>query len=180
MKRAFTLVEIVLVVIISAILFVLLGKVYILASNLYVYHSNLKHIESDVLFFNQTLQNLVDKSELDFSKYSDLSSTDGFTGKLFLKAGTNKFVLYAQSGQIILDKNGNKIPLTNTWFTKVDKLIFKILPYHNPYKIFTPENRQPYVEVFLSIRNRFYTPWDWAKGLKVNLQEGFNFKYYNN
>ena len=114
MKKAFTLVEIILVVIISAILFVLLGKVYILASNLYVYHSNLKHIESDVLFFNQTLQNLVDKSELDFSKYSDLASIDGFTGKLFLKDGTSKFVLYAQSGQVILDKNLQKIPLTNT------------------------------------------------------------------
>jgi len=180
MKKAFTLVEIVLVVIISAILFVLLAKVYILASKLYVYHSNLKHIESDILFFNQTLQNLVDKSELDFSKYSGLASTDGFTGKLFLKDDTNKFVLYAQSGQVILDKNWQKIPLTNTWFTKVDKLIFKILPYRDPYKIFTPENRQPYVEVFLSIRNRFYVTWDWAKWIKIDLQEWFNFKYYNN
>jgi len=180
MKKAFTLVEIVIVVIISAILFVLLAKVYILSAKLYAYHSNLKHIESDILFFNQTLQNLVDGSELDFTKYHNLSFTYGFTGKLFLKNWNDEFLLYAKSWQIILDKNWTKIPVTNTWFTQVDKLKFKILPYNDPYKIFTKNNRQPYVEVFLSIKNRFYKTWDWANGIKMDLQEWFNFKYYNN
>jgi len=180
MKKAFTLVEIMLVVIISAILFVLLAKVYILASKLYVYHSNLKHIESDLLYFNQTLQNLVDTSELDFSKYTSLANTAGFTWKLYLKSGKKTLSVYAKNWQIILDNSGTKIPLTSTGFTKVDRLVFKILPYYDPYKIFTQQNRQPYVEIFLSIKNRFYQTWDWANGIKLNLQEGFNFKYYNN
>ena len=180
MKKAFTLVEIMLVVIISAILFVLLAKVYILASKLYVYHSNLKHIESDLLYFNQTLQNLVDTSELDFSKYTSLANTAGFTWKLYLKLGKKTLSVYTKNWQIILNNSDTKIPLTSTGFTKVDKLVFKILPYYDPYKIFTQQNRQPYVEVFLSIKNRFYKTWDWANGIKLNLQEGFNFKYYNN
>jgi len=184
--QAFTLVEISIVVIISAILFVLLAKVYMLASKLYIYHNNVKNIETDLLFFNQTLQNLADSSEIDFSAYSgyDLKNYAGFTWNLYLKDKDTKYKIFSQSWQILLLKSisGDNIliPLTNTGATKVKTLKFKIIPYENPYKVFTDKNQQPFVEVFLTIENRFYNTGTWEQAVKYDLQEGFNFKYYNN
>jgi hypothetical protein len=64
----------VIVVIISAILFVLLSKVYITASQLYIYQSDNKNISQDLLFFNQNLQNLADSLEINYSKYTSLEN----------------------------------------------------------------------------------------------------------
>jgi hypothetical protein len=58
---------------ISAILFVLLSKVYITSSQLYIYQTDNKNISKDVLFFNQNLQNLADSTQIDYSKYSNLT-----------------------------------------------------------------------------------------------------------
>ena len=184
--KAFTLVEITIVVIISAILFILLAKVYMLASRLYIYHNNVKNIETDLLFFNQTLQNLADTSEIDFSAYSwyDLKTHSWFTWNLYLKDKDTKYKIFSQDGQILLLKSTSSgdilIPITNTGATKIDKLKFKIIPYENPYKVFTDKNQQPFVEVFLTIKNRFYNAKIWEQAVKYDLQEWFNFKYYNN
>ena len=184
-KKAFTLVEISIVVIISAILFVLLAEVYMTASKLYIYHTNIKNIETDLLFFNQALQNLADNSQIDFDSYSgyNLKHFDGFTGVLYLKSENTKYKIYLQSGQVLLWQkkwtNTQIIPLTNTGSSFVKKLNFKILPYQNPYKIFTEQNQQPFVEVFISVQSRFYNPKIWEQAVKLDLQEGFNFKYYN-
>ena len=184
LRQAFTLVEIFIVVIVSAILFVLLAKAYINTSKLYIYQKNVKNIETDLLFFNQTLQNLADESEIDFDAYSgqDLKSTYGFTENLYLKTEKTKYRFFLQSWQIILEKKENnnvvKIPLTNTGTSIVDELKFKIIPYEDPYKVYTSKMQQPYVEVFLSIKTRFYNPKTWEQAVKYELQEWFNFKYY--
>jgi len=183
MKKAFTLVEISIVVIISAILFVLLSKVYILASKLYVYQTNVKNIETDLFFFNQTLQNLADSSQVNFSKYINLKNTYGITGSLYLKQWNTSYKIFATWWQILMYKNVDwkllKIPLTNTWATFVKTLKFKIIPYVDPFKIYLPTNTQPLVKVYLDIQNRFYNKWNWAQDVKFTLQESFNFRYYD-
>jgi len=78
-KKAFTLIELLIVSIIMSILFIILAKAYLLASSLYIYETNHKNIEKDILFFNQNLQNLADNTEIDYSKYHNLSDSLGFT-----------------------------------------------------------------------------------------------------
>jgi len=73
-KKAFTLIELLIVSIIMSILFIILAKAYLLTSSLYIYETNHKNIEKDILFFNQNLQNLADNTEIDYSKYSHLSN----------------------------------------------------------------------------------------------------------
>ncbi len=182
-KRAFTLIEIILVVLITGILFVLLAKVYITASKLYVYHTNLKNVENDLFFINQTLQNLADSSEIAYSKYTNLAETKGFTWVLNLKQNNKILQIYAKNWRVLLKtiswSTEEISPLTNTGTTYVNKLMFKILPYENPYKIFTKNSRHPIIKVFIDIRNRFYNTWNWEQTVRANLQESFNFKYYN-
>ena len=72
------------------------------------------------------------------------------------------------------------IHLTSTWSVIVDKLFFKIIPFKNPFKYYFNEAQQPFVTVFMEIKNRFYNLNDWSRNVKYNLQESFNFRYYNN
>lgn len=183
-KKWFTLVEIIIVVIISAILFVLLSKVYITASQLYIYQSDNKKISKDLLFFNQNLQNLADSSEIDYSKYTNLDNNLWYTWNLYLKWKDYNYKLFQQSWAIYLQKYKTwfsvNIPITKTWDSLVSKLYFKIMPYKDPFKVFTDKNQQPFVLVFLEMKSKYYNPATWYRNIKYSVQEWFNFRYYNN
>ena len=179
-KKAFTLIELLIVSIIVAILFIILAKAYLLASSLYIYETNHKNIEKDILFFNQNLQNLADNTEIDYSKYSHLSNNLWFTWVLYLRWQDNNYKIYQSWLEVLLQKNNNIIiPLTKTWVNIVNNLKFKIIPYVNPFKVFQNNNQQPYITVFLDIQTRFYNEKDWAHNVRYKLQEWFNFRYYN-
>jgi len=183
-RKWFTLVEITIVVIITAILFVLLSKVYITASQLYIYQSDNKNISQDLLFFNQNLQNLADSSEIDYSKYTNLKNNLWWTWNLYLKWKDYNYKLYQQSGAIFLQKYKTwfsvDIPITRTWDSLVDKLVFKIIPYENPFKVFSDKTQQPFILVFLEIKSKYYNSATWYRNIKYSVQEWFNFRYYDN
>lgn len=179
-KKAFTLVELLIVTIIMSILFILLSKAYLLTSSLYVYEINHKNIEKDILFFNQNLQNLADNTEIDYTKYTSLWNTLGFTWVLYLKWWNHEYKLYQSWAQIFLIKDNKlTISLINTWENIVNKLYFKIIPYVDPFKIFQDTNQQPYVTVFLDIKTKYYNKEIWWQNVKYQIQEWFNFRYYN-
>lgn len=178
-KKAFTLIEILIVIIVMSILFILLSKAYLLTSSLYIGERNHKNIEKDILYFNQTLQNLADSTEIDYSKYSDLSKNLGFTWVLYLKDNNHSYKIYQSWTQVFLKKDDTKIPLIKTWVNIVNNLKFKIIPFVNPFKIFQSTNQQPYVTVFLDLKTRFYNKNIWEQNVRYLLQEWFNFRYYN-
>lgn len=179
-KKAFTLIEVLIVASITAVLFIILSKAYLFASSLYVYETNHKNIEKDILFFNQNLQNLADTTEIDYWKYNNLENSLWFTGILYLKWEDSNYKIYQSWAQIILEKDDNLIiPLTKSWVNIVNDLKFKIIPYVNPFEIFEDTNQQPYVTVFLDIKTRFYNKKDWKHNVNYKLQEWFNFRYYN-
>lgn len=179
-KKAFTLIELLIVTIIMSILFIVLAKSYLLASSLYIYETEHKNIEKDILFFNQTLQNLADNTEIDYTKYNNLSSTLGFTWTLYLKWTQHSYKIYQSWAQVFLEKDNHlNIPLVKTWANIAKNLTFKIIPYVNPFKVFKDTNQQPYVTVFFDIQTKFYSEKDWKQNIKYRLQEWFNFRYYN-
>jgi len=179
LKKAFTLIELLIVSIIMAILFILLSKAYLQISALYINQTNHKNIEKDILFFNQTLQNLADSTEIDYTKYNNLSDTLGFTWILYIKWEKDNYKIYQSWSQIFLEKNTDIIPLIKTWVNIVNNLKFKIIPYVDPFQIFEDTNQQPYIVVFFDIQTKFYNQNDWKQNVRYMLQEWFNFRYYN-
>jgi len=184
LKKWFTLIEITIVIIISSILFVLLSRVYITASKLYIYQTDNKNISKDVLFFNQNLQNLADSTEINYSKYTNLSKNLWYTWNLYLKWKNYNYKLYQQSWAIFLNKYKTwylvKIPLTRTGSSLVEKLVFKIIPYQDPFKIFSAKSQQPFVLVFLNLKAKYYNSKTWYRNIDYKVQEWFNFRYYDN
>ena len=182
MKKAFTIVELLIVTIILGILFVIMSKVYILSSKLYVYQRNLKNVEKDILFLNQNFQNLVDSTQLDFDKYSNLENSLGFTWNLHLKDDTYDYNIFLSGTAIYMIQSWNSqnivIPLTDENTTKISDLKFKIIPFHDPYKVFGQNAMQPFVTIFIDIKNKHYFTGAWEQNINYNYQESFNFKYF--
>ena len=186
MKKAFTLIEMIIVVLIVWVLFWLLAKVYITSSWLYVYQKHLKNVEKDILFFNQNLQNLIDDTQLDYSKYSNLEDSLWFTWNLYLKDDTTSYKVYLSWNVVFLDKElawkKITIPLTSSWLTVVKQLDFKIIPFKDPYAIagYGQKAMQPFVKVFMYIQNNYYRTWSWENSIDYKFEEWFNFKYFQN
>jgi len=184
MKKAFTLIEIIIVVLVVWILFWLLSKIYITSSKLYVYQKHLKNVEKDILFFNQNLQNLVDSTEIDYTKYSNLEDNLWFTWNLYLKDSNFDYKVYLSWNIAYLDKskgtNHIYIPLTSSGLTVVKQLNFKIIPFKDPYENggFWPKAMQPFVKVFMDIQNNYYKTGSWYNAVDYKFEEWFNFKYF--
>jgi len=185
MKKAFTLVEMLIVIIIVWVLFVLLSKVYILSSKLYVYQKLTKNVDKDILFLNQTIQNMVDSTEIDYLSYTWVNKlNDGlwFTNHLYLKDKDFYYDLFASWEQVFLTKSWASlkitIPLTNRKLTKIKKFKFKVIPFQDPYKIFGSNAMQPFTTVFMEIQNSNYSTWSWETNIDYQIQESFNFKYF--
>ena len=185
MKKAFTLVEMLIVILIVWVLFVLLSKVYITSSKLYVYQKLTKNVDKDILFLNQTIQNLVDETEIDYERYTWSKALDDslwFTSHLYLKDNQFQYDLFASWEQVFLTKSWTNInittPLTNNKLTKIKKFKFKIIPFQDPYKIFWPNAMQPFTTVFMEIQNANYSTWSWETNIDYKIQESFNFKYF--
>lgn len=193
-KKAFTLVEIIIVVSIVWLLSVLLSKAYITASQLYMYETNHKNIEKDVLFLTQTVQNLADNTQINYWTYSwfdfnFLNARKWIVSWLYLKDDQFSYKIYSHSWAVMLDKTGSgttteTIRLTNTWANFVHNLTFKIYPYYNPFddiSLAMPDMKtQPYLAIFLDIRTRTYNEKNRINNVKYQLQQWFNFRYYNN
>ena len=186
MKKAFTLVEMIVVILVVWVLFTLLAKVYITSSKLYIYQKHMKNVEKDILFFNQNLQNLVDNTELDYSKYPNLENTLWFTWNLYLTWNGVGYKLYLSWKNIFMDKTSNwtttNVLLTNSGAIEVKSLKFKIIPFKDPYDIawYGANAMQPFVKVFMEIQNNYYRTWSWENAVNYKFEESFNFKYFKN
>lgn len=195
-KKAFTLVEIIIVTSIVGVLFILLSESYITASKLYAYETNHKNLEKDVLFLNQIIQNLTDSTQIDYWVYSwfnndFLNNRQGFVSWLFLKDDNFSYKIYAHSWTVMMDKtskwetNTETLHLTNTWANFIENLTFKIYPYYDPFSNISLSTdmadmkTQPYVMILLDIRTRNYNEKNRINNLKYELQQWFNFRYYN-
>ncbi len=192
MKKAFTLVEILVSLVIFAILFVLLMQVYIKGSDVYIHQNFQKIIEKEILSVNQNIQNLADEYLVDYSEYDNLEDVHGLVDTLYLQKKLNGAVVEKLKLSIVwncededgcyleLDKNGIKIPLTNKKLVKIPEFKIKLNPYKDPYSLSFEEDkrRQPYITLFMDIRIKSYNEDLWTKKIDYHIQEWFNFKYY--
>ena len=166
-------------------------------------HQNYQKImEKEILNVNQTLQNLADQYEIDFTKYNNLEKTYWFTDHLYLvlreekqplpysaKPIVSTIDIYATwdckttakwTCYIVMEKNWKKIPLTKKNLVNVKQLKFKITPFKDPYSISFEayKRRQPYFTMFMDIRIKNYNPANWRDNVAYQIQEGFDLNYY--
>ena len=68
-KKAFTLIEILIALVLIAILFTVIFKSYVTITEITTRLQNEKKINTEIAFVTQTVQNIADAYQIDFARY---------------------------------------------------------------------------------------------------------------
>ena len=153
MKKAFTLIELLIVICILGILTVVLFSAYNKISEISFRVEQERKVNEEILFLSEVLQNFANRNSIDFDQYRaneiDFTSLKWFTDKLFLSWEDWKFSIYTSwscasyatvpnqdqfdSGCFFYLENGDwlvKLTSESVYFTDAK---FKIIPYADNY-----------------------------------------------
>lgn len=138
-KKAFTLIELLIVLVIISILIGVLFDVYITIAKISYRVELQKHVNEELYFISETLQNLSNRNEIDYDKYGTwLFNTTWMTDTLYLSWEDWKVAIYSswvncESSWVcnLYMKKGTgskEIQLTqdSVYFSKAQ---FKIIPF---------------------------------------------------
>lgn len=98
MKKAFTLIELLIVICILGILTVVLFSAYNKISEISFRVEQERKVNEEILFLSEVLQNFANRNSIDFEKYRDegisLTGSNWFTNYLFLSWDDKRFSIY--------------------------------------------------------------------------------------
>lgn len=193
LKKTFTLIELLIVVIVIWILVVLIFKIYIQIANVSIRVENEKIMNNELLSMFQTVQNIPDDYVIDFNKYQNLKDKYWYSNILYLTWAQWPISLYStwdcdatidsiktKYCWVQLDKNNQKIDLTDKEKTYFTKLYFKILPYQDvsSYNVGFEDLYHHGYAMFIESYIKKYNKSNWPFDVKVNYTNFFNLRKY--
>lgn len=154
-KSAFTLVEILIVVVLFGLLSGIILKTYTTITKVAFRMEQDKELAKETLVLSQVLQNIAAEATIDYSQYRDLKNTNGITDTLYLtggqRTGTQLFStwncedarnLYNEkyrenkdqnsdfsSCKLMLQKGDQEFALLETGKFLQSRMQFKVIPY---------------------------------------------------
>lgn len=194
-KKWFTLVEVLIGIVIVWLLVGIIFGIYLSTLRLSVKIENEKNLNNELLFFTQTIQNLVDSNDIDLARYvwwdwvirsSTLlgSQEDGYVDRLYLTDWSSWQLSIYKNGNcgsvdgcwIELEKiDGTKVKLTDSRKVQINTLLFKIIPY----KFAQVEDiYQRWFWIFGDISTVWYNPSKYEKKIQQDIQLFYNIRKY--
>ena len=204
--KAFTLIEILIVLIIVSLLSIVLFRTYSTVSEIAFRLQQEKYVMQDTLTFVQILQNSADTAKIDYPRYGyELMTNSGLVDHLYLRDAQWSFALYTSgtcvSGNaeitgftslqlanpcwLYLQRTGSALALTDPSHVLVSHALFKIIPYEDPQAVLSWDDTSDQI-AFLRLRQpgfwlfmNAYSPrfWpQWIQHVTLSLQEFFTLK----
>lgn len=195
-KKAFTLIEILIVLFIVGMLIGIMFKVYTTVAQIAFRVEQQKNVNQELLFMSEILQNFSNRNKIDYSKYGDDRSVDsrnnlvvnnGYTNVLYMTWEDGEFAIYS-SGEncwsgfcdLYIFKNNSETRLTSNQ-THISKAVFKVIPYENDwYAIVNCQTNQfacrnhQWFWFFVDIYSNMYNKEKWTNNIYMNVQQFFN------
>lgn len=203
-RKAFTLVEILIVTIIVWVLAYVVLKAYIVVTQIAFRIQQEKYVMTDLVFLSQNLQNIADGSDIDFSAYptGELVRTQGITDRLILSGSDGRIEIYSTGDcvpaggtrlassvqtqcRLEMKKNKNVVVLTDAKHIYLSHIVFKIVPYASSQQYIADMDKAlckwPYLGCFHSpgfwIVGQAYSPvysTYWMNNIRIPIQQFFN------
>lgn len=200
MKKAFTLIELLIVICILGIFSVVLFRTYKTISDIAFRVEQQKKVNEEFLFVSEVLQNFANRNSIDFTKYNEsLGTTSWFTERLYLSWEDWNVEIYSSWNCVDFSQipdfsnlqswcslflktwaEANPIKLTSdsVYFSKAK---FKIIPYSASYYEWT-ECKTNYFAcinddwfwLFVDIYPKHYSEDLWANDIHLLVQHFFN------
>jgi len=213
MKKAFTLAEMLIVLFVIGMLSTILIQSYLTMADMSFRIEQEKSISQEVLFVSEILQNFADRNSLDYSKYDldELTKSDWITDVLYLTGVDGEIAIYSEWNcvdpwveykvadylndwidpplcWVEIEKNGEKILLSNQKKAYMSKAIFKIIPYASTDDYFSdngdiicPYGERNYLSCphhpwFWIIQKAYSRNFGlrWSSNVSVDVQQFFN------
>lgn len=178
-KSAFTLVEILIVVVLFGLLSGIILKTYTTITKVAFRMEQDKELAKETLVLSQVLQNIAAEATIDYSQYHDLKNTNGITDTLYLtggqRTGTQLFStwncenarnLYDEkyrenkegnadfsSCKLMLKREEQEVALLWTEKLLQSKMHFKVIPYQSTIEAIT-----------ITWDSILWKPWFWILG----------------
>ncbi len=198
-KKAFTLIEILMVTIIVGILAGVLFKTYITISQISFRVEQQKYVNQELLFVSEILQNFANKNKIDYSMYSNLNETNWIVDILYMTWEDGNFSIYSQwscvwlktvpsssdlhsACNLVVEKDGKVTKITD--FVYVSKTLFKIIPYMDSQQYLENPNlcQSNYLAClndhgfwfFTNFYAKWYNPNNWSTNVSLFVQQFFN------
>lgn len=134
-KKWFTLIEMLIVVIIIWIIMSIIFLIYRNMSGVILDSQRIKNISQEILYTNTYIQNISDKSDIKIDSYDkDPKDTITMIDKDSFEYKIGKECLWDQCWIYSNDKDGNN-KLTNPWTTYISSLNFITIPFINPNNV---------------------------------------------
>ncbi len=196
MKRAFTVIEMLISTVIIWLIAVILFRIYITILNISSRIENEKIINTEFLFVSQSVQNLAEKYNIDYTKYdsTELSNNYGFVQTLYL-TGTDWNISIYLTGDcedsianlktkncwIQMNKDGTQIDLTDKNKIYITKFYFKILPYDDikNYNLEFHDIYQNWFWIFSESYIKKYSEINRPFKVKFDYQNFYNIRKYD-
>ena len=199
MKKAFTLIEILIVICILGIFSVVLFRTYKTISEISFRVEQQKNVNEEFLFLSEVLQNFANRNSIDFAKYNEsLGNYSWFTERLYLSWEDWNIEIYS-SWNCVAFSNTPDFSNLQSWcalFVKINEgepvqltsdsvylsqAKFKIIPYSDSYFESTECKTNYFACVnddwfwlLLDIYPKHYTNDVWANDIHLLIQQFFN------
>ena len=203
MKKAFTLIELLIVICILGIFSIVLFRTYKTISDISFRVEQQKTVNEEFLFVSEILQNFANRNSIDFEKYAELNGsladTKWFTKILYLSWEDWKLEIYSSGNCVDFSQTPDfsklqswcslflktwseshpiKLTSDSVYFSQVK---FKIIPYSDKYSEWT-ECKTNYFAcinddwfwLFVDIYPKRYTEDFWANDIHLLVQHFFN------
>lgn len=200
-KRGFTLLELLIVMGIISLLSVVMFRTYTTVSQITFRLQREKNLMAEVLYFSQALQNISEKTTIDYDRYATwLQDSQGITNILYLTGSewsyaffttglcidtTQNITGFTQDNRdnpcvfVMQNASGDKILLTQSGQVQLSRALFKIIPYTSNQSIMTgawfafKDLHQPGFWLFVDA----YSPAfgvDWTRHVRMPIQQFFS------
>ena len=84
-KKAFTLIEVIIAIILTAVLFTLVFRAYVSITQVSARLENEKKLNAEITYLTETVQNIADIYQIDYAAYgTTLKNANGWTKTLYL------------------------------------------------------------------------------------------------
>lgn len=197
-KSAFTLVEILIVVVLFALLSGIILQTYSTITKVAFRMEQDKELAKETLILSQVLQNIAEEATIDYEQYPDLTKNNGITDKLYLTGGqwtgTQIFSTWTcEESSKLYNEDYRKIKDENTDFSSCklmlqrgdeqfallwtgkflqSKMRFKVIPYQPTIQAieWKIEAGKPGFWILGTVYSRFYDPKKWSNSSILPIQ----------
>lgn len=199
-KKAFTLIELLIVICILGMFVWILFKTYTTISEISFKVEQEKKVNEEFLFVSQILQNFASRDDIDFERYGTwLIESSWFTDILYMSWEDWRFSVYSSwkcvniwdepnldqlsSGCAIYLSGENIVKLTsdNVYFSKVK---FRVIPYVSSDTYFYGDDlcktnyfacvNNMWFWMFTDVYTKLYNSEMWSNRVKISIQQFFN------